>query len=166
MPDLLTHLLVAYTVCALLSWRYEWLTEPYVTIAILGAFIPDLVKINLLVSTAEMWRLLPVPFSWTPLHTLGGSFVSVTIGVTLARHSERIKVAVLLLLGATTHFVADSFLQTPTGTTGPFLWPLWPHRLSMPGLYLSTDPRVTVVAASIAALVFVVTRWRNSGNRE
>lgn len=158
MPDLLTHALVAYTVCTLLSWRYTWLTPPYVTVGMVGAFVPDLVKINLLVRAPEVSQFLSVPFVWTPLHTLGGSLVSVGIGVVLVRHAERWRVAALLGFGAATHLVADSFLRTPTGAVGAFLWPVWTQPIRLPGLYLSTDPWPTLVALLVAGVVTVVNR--------
>lgn len=162
MPDLLTHALVAYIVCTLLSWHYEWLTASYVTVGMAGAFAPDLVKINLVISALEMRQLLSMPFSWTPLHTLGGALVSVAVGVVLVRHAERRRVAPLLVIGAATHLVADSFLRTPTGEIGPLLWPFWGMPLRMPGFYLSTDPWPTAVAAGTAVLVAVATRRRRS----
>lgn len=164
MPDLLTHALVAYTVCTLLSWRYAWLTPPYVTAGMVGALLPDLVKVNLLVGAPAVGEFLSLPFAWTPLHTLGGSFVSVGLGVVFVRHAERGRVAALLGLGAATHLVADGFLQTPTGAVGAFLWPVWTQPIRLPGLYLSTDPRPTLVALLVAGVVAGLTRHRRGGD--
>lgn len=126
-----------------------------------GAFVPDLAKVSLLISSHEMRQLLPIPFSWTPLHTLGGVLASVGLGVALVRHAERRRVAALLALGAVTHLAADSLLRTPTGTVGPLLWPVWTRPLPTPGIYLSTDPWPTFVVAVVAVLVTLVTRRRS-----
>jgi hypothetical protein len=50
MPDWLTHVLIAYSVCQLLSWRYVWFSPPYVAVAMGGALLPDASKLNLLIS--------------------------------------------------------------------------------------------------------------------
>lgn len=161
MPDLLTHALVAYVVCTLLSWRYEWLDAAYVTVGMAGAFVPDLAKVSLLLSSYEVRRLLGVPFDWMPLHTLGGVLASIGVGVAVVRHAERRRVAALLTLGAGTHLAADGFLRTPKGVVGPFLWPVWSRPPRLPGLYLSTDPWPTLVAAVAAVAVSVATRYRS-----
>ncbi len=37
MPDLLAHAFIAYSLCRVLSWRFDWLTTPYVTLGMVGA---------------------------------------------------------------------------------------------------------------------------------
>jgi len=36
MPDLFTHMLVGYVIAVALSWRYEWIAYPYVTLTMGG----------------------------------------------------------------------------------------------------------------------------------
>jgi membrane-bound metal-dependent hydrolase YbcI (DUF457 family) len=160
MPDLLAHALVAYSLATLLSWRYEWLSPAYVTVAMAGAFVPDLTKVSLLVPTSTVQSVLGVPFSWFALHTLGGSLVSLTIGVVLVASPERKRVTALLGLGVVSHLLADALLHNPSGRSYPLLWPLSYYHPPTPGLYLSTDPEPTLVAAVVAGCLFLATRVR------
>lgn len=123
MPDLLSHAFIAYTVCTLLALRYPWLTPEYVTVGMAGAFIPDLAKAELLIDNTIVGNLLGLPFDWSGLHTLGGAIVAVLVGVTLAKHEYRRRVAALLSIGAASHLVADALLRKASGHSYPILWP-------------------------------------------
>jgi hypothetical protein len=160
MPDLLAHALLAYSLATLCSWRFDWLTAPYVTVAMAGAFIPDITKIEIAVTSAQVETLLGLPFDWGALHTLGGSVVSLTVGVVLVSTAARRRVAVLLGVGAGSHLLADALLLTPSGRSYPLLWPLSDVHPPTPGLYLSTQFEPMFVAAALAAVVFVLTRRR------
>lgn len=162
MPDLLAHALIAYSLATLLSWRYDWLSPAYVTVAMAGAFIPDLTKISLVLSRSAIQSLFGVPFSWFALHTLGGSLVSLAIGVVLVTSAERRRVAALLGLGAVSHLLADALLLSPSGRSYPLLWPLSNVHPTTPGLYLSTDPEPMLVAAGVSVALFAATRYRDS----
>ncbi|MFB6182986.1 MAG: metal-dependent hydrolase [Haloarculaceae archaeon] len=161
MTDLLAHVLVAYSLCRVLSWRYDWLTSEYVTLGMVGAFIPDILKIQLLVPDETVARLLGVPFNWDSLQTGGGVIVSVLVGVALLATGQRRRGGLLLGLGASSHLVLDEMLLTPSHRSGlQILWPLAQYRLPSPGLYLSTQPGPTLVAGGIAVLVYVLDRQR------
>lgn len=160
MPDLLAHALIAYTAALLLSWRYVWITPPYTTVAMAGAFVPDLTKVRLLVRSGYVEHLLNIPFHWGALHTTGGAIVAVLIGVTVVTRRHRTRVGLLLSLGAATHLVADALLLTPSGRSYAVLWPLTRWHPPTPGLYLSTQPEPTLVAAAVALGVWLVTRVR------
>jgi membrane-bound metal-dependent hydrolase YbcI (DUF457 family) len=164
MPDLLSHALIAYAIATALSWRLRWLSPAYVTVAMAGAFVPDLVKISLVVDSDVVAAALGIPFEWSALHTLGGSVVSVAVGVVLVTDRERRRVAALLGLGAASHLLADAFLLNPSGRSYAVLWPISRLHPPTPGLYLSTDPEPTVVAALVALGVFVVSRRRQRTN--
>ncbi|WP_416840387.1 metal-dependent hydrolase [Haloferax sp. DFSO52] len=162
MPDLLSHVLLAYSLAMIASWRYEWITQPYVTVAMAGAFIPDIAKGELLLPNARVEQLLGVPFSWFGLHTTGAVICSVLIGVLLVKATERVRVFVLLSLGATSHLIADAFLLKPTGQSYPLLWPLTRIYPPTPGLYLSTDVEPAIVLGAVALVVYGVTRKRRT----
>jgi len=164
MPDLLAHAFIAYAVCRVLSWRWEWLTTEYVTVGMVGALIPDITKVYLVVPNHAMERLLGTPFSWYSLGTGGGVLVSVLIGVVLAASEVRRPVGVALGIGAGSHLLADSLLLTPTGYSTQLLWPLSQIRTPSPGLYLSTQPAPMVVTGVVAAVVWMVHRRRVSGS--
>lgn len=64
MIGLLAHALLAYSVCRVLSWRYAWLDQQYVTLGMVRSLIPDLVKIKLLIPSWRVEQLLSIPFDW------------------------------------------------------------------------------------------------------
>ncbi|KYH25076.1 hypothetical protein HAPAU_28970 [Halalkalicoccus paucihalophilus] len=158
MPDLLTHALVLYVVLTVASWRIEWLTPSFVTVGMMGAMIPDLTKIKLVVPSHRVESVLGVPFDWFALHTLGGSLVSVLIGAVLVPSRYRTRVFSLLALGATSHLLLDALLINPSGYSYALFWPLTGYHPPTPGLYLSTDRWPALAAGALAALVRLHTR--------
>ncbi|WP_348611673.1 metal-dependent hydrolase [Halobaculum rarum] len=162
MPDLLTHAFLAYTGGLVLSWRYDWITSRYVTVSMAGAFIPDIAKIDLLIPSDRVAALLNIPFSWFGVHTAGGALVGVLIGVVVVQSTERIRVFMLLSLGAVTHLIADAFLIKAYGHSYPLLWPLTAYAPPTPGLYLSTDIWPAIVTGTIAVGVLVIDRRRTT----
>lgn len=162
MPDLLAHVFIAYALCGTLSWRYDWLTAPYITVGMVGAFIPDMTKISLLISDDLIGQLFDVPFNWFALHTAGGTLVSILIGVTLVAPQERRRVFALLSIGAASHMLTDGLLQTPSGLSYAMFWPLTRWQPPTPGLYLSTQPWPTIATVMLALVVALITRYRRS----
>jgi membrane-bound metal-dependent hydrolase YbcI (DUF457 family) len=165
MPDLLSHALIAYTICTLLALRYRWLTPQYVTVGMAGAFVPDLAKIDLVLDNGIVGSFLGVPFEWFGVHTLGGAAVAVLIGVVLAASGERPRVAALLALGAASHLVADAFLAKAAGVAYPLFWPLSTYQPPLPGLYLSTDLWPAPVAGAVALGAWLFVRRRSTTAR-
>lgn len=165
MPDLLTHALSGYVVATLLSWRYETVTSPFVTLAMVAAISPDFNRIDLLLPEATVETLLGVPWDWTPLHRLGGSLLVVAIGVTfVTRRHRRVAVAVLAV-GAGTHYVLDGLLYTPSGLSAPFLWPFGTYQLAVDGLYVSSNRWPAAVAIGVSFVVWLVDRRVTDGEK-
>jgi hypothetical protein len=160
MPDLLAHAFIAYTIATLLSWHYDWLTPAYKTILMAGAFIPDLTKIKLLISSGTVEQLLGIPFNWFALHTAGGALLSILIGVIVVAPGERRRTFALLSIGAASHLLADGLLLSPSGRSYAILWPLTRYHPPTPGLYLSTQPEPTLVAGFVAITTWVTTHYR------
>ncbi|WP_411964475.1 metal-dependent hydrolase [Haloferax sp. YSMS24] len=165
MPDLLSHALLAYILATVASWRFEWITRPYVTVAMAGAFIPDMTKVMLVFPSARVEQLLGIPFDWIGLHTTGAALCSVLVGVLLVAKTERARVFLLLAVGAASHLTADAFLLKPTGVSYPVLWPLTRIHPPTPGLYLSTDVEPAIVLGAVALVVYAVTQSRNRRRR-
>lgn len=164
MPDLLGHALIAYVAASLVSWRFEWLSRPYVTAAMAGAFIPDLMKARLLADTGTIETVLGVPFAWEGLRTLGPVVLFVLVGTmaVVPDRDVRWRATLALALGAATHLVADALLRTATGLATPVFWPLSRYRPPTPGLFLSTEPWPTMLAAGAALAAWAVSRYRGS----
>lgn len=163
MPDLLSHAFIAYALCTLLALRYRWLTPPYVTVGMAGAFVPDIAKVDLVVDHALVGNLLGVPFDWLGVHTLGGAAVAVLVGVTLAASEYRRRVAALLALGAGSHLAADALLLKASGRSYPVLWPLTGYHPPTPGLYLSTDLWPSVATGALALVAWLLVRYLDYG---
>lgn len=126
-----------------------------------GAFIPDIVKIRLLIPSAAVESLLGVPFSWDPIHRLGGTLICILIGVVLVDETRRHKTLFVLTLGAGSHLIADALLTNVSGRSYPVLWPLTRWHPPTPGLYLSTQPEPTIVTGVLAAVVWAASIWRD-----
>lgn len=124
MPDLFSHACLTYSICMLLSWRYNWLTPSYMTVGMAGAFVPDLAKADLVADSATVAATLNRPFSWFVIHTLGGTVVGVLIGATVAASEERRHGFALLSVGAASHLLSDTLLLKASGRSHAVLWPL------------------------------------------
>jgi hypothetical protein len=161
MPDLLSHAFIAFTICTLLSLRYDWLTGEYVTVGMAGAFIPDMAKIKLLVDAATVESALGLPFDWLGVHTLGGAFVSVLVGTVVVNRADRQRVFGLLSLGAASHLFADALLLKASGRSYAVLWPLTQYNPPTPGLYLSTDIWLTGVTGAVAVAAYLLVQYRS-----
>lgn len=162
MPDLLSHVFLAYTVATLLSWRYGWLDRAAVTAVLVGAVVPDLTKVRLLVTSWQMSEWLGVPFSWSGLHTLGGTLVAVLVGGLLVRSRHRRHALLALGLGSASHLVADALFRRPSGHSYSVLWPLTRYQPPTPGLYLSTELWPVVATGALALGAYLLTRRRRA----
>ena len=164
MADLLTHVLVAYVLATLLSFRYDWITPAMVTVAMLGAVVPDLTKISLVISSTQVEALIGLPFDWGAIHMFGGTLVAITIGALLTGPAYRRRIFLLLALGAASHHVLDALLINPSGYSYAVFWPLTTYHPPTPGLYLSSDRWPAVVSALLAVVVWYL-RWHRSGDQ-
>ncbi|MGM0405351.1 MAG: metal-dependent hydrolase [Thermoplasmatota archaeon] len=150
MADLLTHVFVAFSVGTLLSWKYKWINSNYITIIMLGSVLPDLTRIGLILEPAFIENLFNIPFSWTPLHTLGGVFIIILV-LTLSVNKKYSKpVFLLIALGTFTHLFLDSLLLSTTGYSYSMFFPITVYSPPTAGLYLSTDIWPSIVSGLAA----------------
>lgn len=153
MPDLLTHVLVGFVVGTALSARYRWVSNPYVTVAMVGALLPDVAKVAMVVPSAVVESALGLPFSWFAIHTPLGSLLLAGAGALLVGDGHRRRVLALLIVGAASHHALDALLLSATGFSYALAWPLSAVNPPSPGLYLSSDrwpAAVAVVASAVA----------------
>jgi len=160
MPDVLTHVLVGYSLGTLLRLSNDRLRPAHVTLVMLGALSPDLVKVRILLPSAAVDALLAVPFSWDPLHTLGGSVLVGGLGALLVGPDQRRTVLALLAVGAVSHHALDLLLLKASGYAYPVFWPLTQYHPPAGGLYLSSDRWPAVAAGGVAAVLWAVARTR------
>ena len=161
MPDLFTHMLVGYTLAVVLSWRYEWIEYPYVTLAMGAAILPDLNRIDLVLPATTIEATLGIPWLWVPLHRVSGTFLVICLGTLLAATNLRRRVFALLVIGATSHYTLDLMLYKPSGLSGPFFWPISDYRVAIDGIYLSSDRWPALLMGTIAVIVWYVDRRRS-----
>jgi hypothetical protein len=160
--DLLTHVLTAYVLATLCSFRDDRITPAATTAAMVGALVPDLNRIDLLVPAETVEATLGVPFAWDALLTVGGVAVVVTLGTLLVPRRHRPVTAAMLSLGVLSHLPLDYLLRFPSGHTHPYLWPLTAAGLPGPGLYLSSARWPAAVAVVAALFTWIVARRRRA----
>ena len=163
MAELLSTILLAYVLLTVASWRLEWLTDRWIVVGLAGTAIPDLVKIDLLLDEAVVGQTLGIPFTYAPLGTLAG-VVLVSGAVTLAftrRHWRR--VFPLVISGGLVGLLVDGLRVYADGRAGFYLYPLW-WRPPTPSLYVTSDPRVTVVVLVVGIGVFLADRYHTGAS--
>lgn len=160
MADLLAHLAVALGVLTVASWRLDWLRPPSIVVGTGGAAIPDLSKVSRLVDTEAVQHVVGVPFGFAGLSTLGGLLLVAGL-ITVAFERDRWRrIYLLLVAGGSTSLLLDGMRTFADGRADQWLFPLLPTvRPPTPGLYVSSDPAVTVVAVLFAGTILAVDRW-------
>lgn len=158
MADVLTHVIAGYVIGTVLSFRYEWMRPAHVTLVMIGALSPDFVKIELFVPDMAVEAMLGLPFSWAPLHTVGGSIVVVLLGSLLLGPTYRWRALALFAIGAASHHALDVVLVTATGYSYAVFWPLTEYRPPAGDLYLSSDRWPALVSGGLAVVVWFVDR--------
>jgi len=150
MADMLTHVLIALTLAMLFSIRYRWITPRLASVAMAGAMLPDLNRLKWVVSPETDESVLGLSVSWRPMHSIGGVTIAICIGALLVRPQYRRAVAILLTVGALSHFALDLLLVPPAGSYR-YLWPITSADIVLPGFYSSRD-RWTAPVAIVLAL--------------
>lgn len=158
MAELLSHVLVAYALFTVASWRLEWLTKRWVAIGMIGALLPDLNRIGLFASDAAIEATLGVPFDIDALHTLGGTVLLAGIGAMVLDRHHGLAFGVLLA-GGLSHLLVDGLKIYADGAAAAWLYPITWYRHPTPNLYVSSDPAVLAVTAAVALGVFCVDRY-------
>ncbi len=165
MPDLLTHVLVGYSIGTLLSLRDERIRSAQVTLVMAGALSPDLAKVRLFLPADIVQAVVGGPFSWAPLHTLGGTLLVVPLGALLVAPEYRRQAVALIALGAASHHALDVALLTATGESYAVFFPISQYRLPSLDLYLSTDRWPATVSGALAAVLWGVRRSSTAAQR-
>jgi hypothetical protein len=150
MPDWVTHIAVAWTLCRILSFKFKEFNSANTIIVITGALIPDISKIVLGL------RLFGIDASdyFATIHIPTGSFI--VAGIFSLLFPEKKKAFLFLGLGILSHYILDSLLEHVSGgiyLLFPFNW--WQWQLEFTN---SSDYWITLLAVSIAALVYLIGR--------
>ncbi len=149
MPDWLTHILFAYVLCVVLSFKFNSFRDNRnVAVVMVGSLVPDLAKVELLFN----WIGVEVGDFVAPLHTPVGSLFSAGL-VSLLFYGS-ILVFSLLVMGFATHFVLDMLLGHVSGgmlMLFPFSW----NKYQL-GIIHSGDYNITVVVLVVAVVLFLL----------
>jgi LexA-binding, inner membrane-associated putative hydrolase len=150
MPDWITHIVVAWTLCRILSFKFKEFNSSNTMIVIAGALIPDLAKIvlGLKLIGIDAFEYL------APIHLPTGSFI--IAGIISLFFPEKKKTFLFLGLGVLTHYSLDLILEHVSGGIYlfyPFSW--WQWQLEYTN---SSDYMVTALALCIAGLVYLIGR--------
>lgn len=159
MADLLTHVLFVYIILTVSSWYVDMLRS-YVSVAMIGAVIPDLAKIRLVLGSDAIEAALNVPFSWFPVHRAGGILAVAGLGSLFFIRTHRLRGFVGLCFGASTGLLLDTLVIRANGVVPPYLYPFsWWQPPSL-DLYLSSDVWPALVVIPLAVGVWWVDRFR------
>ena len=71
MPDWITHIIVAWTLCTILGFKYKQFNQQNIAIVMVGALIPDIYKLYLIVSHFG----IQMQYFLTPIHLPAGSIL-------------------------------------------------------------------------------------------
>jgi hypothetical protein len=149
MPDWVTHIAVAWTLCRVLSFKFKEFNSANTLIVITGALIPDISKVALGL------RLFGIDSDYfATIHVPAGSFI--VAGIFSLLFPEKKKAFLFLGLGILTHYILDGLLEHVSGgmiLLFPFSWWSWQLELTT-----SADYWVTLIAVSIAVIVYLIGR--------
>jgi hypothetical protein len=153
MPDWLAHILFAYVLCSVLGTKFKLFTKENTALVMVGALIPDLVKIEL------GFDLIGMDMSdfLAPLHTPIGSLLSAALIALL--FTEVLIVFALFVLGFVSHFALDLLLgqhflsEERTCAKKHFLSVSWAEYQL--GWIHSDDYGVALIPLGLAALIYV-----------
>jgi hypothetical protein len=163
MTDVLTHVFVGFIIGTALSFRFKWLRRPFVTVVMVGALLPDVAKISMVIPPETVESTFGVTFDWFGFHTPFGTTIVAGIGALLVSDIHRKRVFVLLLLGASSHYVLDSILMSPSRFAYTLLWPFRVQLIPLPMWILSSD-RLPAMFTGGVALVLWLGQWWTSGS--
>lgn len=151
MPDWVTHIAVAYTLCTVLEFKYKQFNTANTVLVMVGSILPDLVKVGLI---GEYFGLGVWNFIW-PIHLPAGSLI--IAGMISLFFKDKKNTFLFLSLGVATHYALDMLNYNVSGGMAllyPFYWGQWQfHLISTDNIYLP------LAALLIAFTVYLISRW-------
>ncbi|MGF7119175.1 metal-dependent hydrolase [Methanobacterium oryzae] len=151
MPDWITHILVAWTTCTLLSFKFKQFNRENTVIVMIGSLIPDIFKIYIPLELLGIYAQDII----MPIHLPIGSLIMAAI-ISLF-FKEKKTIFLFLIFGVFTHFALDSLLTYVSGgmlLLFPFSWQTWQLKI-IP----IDDYNIMILALFLAVLVYFVS-WK------
>lgn len=148
MPDWITHIVVAWTICRVLRFKYDTFNSANTMIVIAGALIPDLAKVMVALKLVGM----SADEYFSTIHLPTGSVI--IAGMISLLFPNKKQTFLLLGLGVFTHYALDLILEQVSGGIYLF-YPLswWQWQLEFTN---SSDYLITLLALAIAGLVYLI----------
>lgn len=151
MPDWIAHILVTWTACTVLGFRYKAFNTENTVIAMIGSIIPDIYKLYIPLS------FLGYDFEsfLFPIHTPFGSLILAVILSMFFKESKTI--FMFFIFGIITHFALDSLLQYPSSGIYlffPLSWNSWQI-----GVIPIDDYNTTILTVVIAISVYIISLY-------
>jgi len=148
MPDWVTHIAVAWTLCRILRFKFDEFNNANTMLVIAGALIPDIAKIAL------VFKFIGIDASdyFAILHIPSGSII--VTGIISLFFPEKKKAFLFLGFGVLTHYCLDLILEHVSGGIYlfyPFNWFQWQLEVTN-----SSDYLITLLALCIAGLVYLI----------
>ena len=154
MPDWTTHVLVAWSLATILGFRFKQFSQKNVAIVMLGALIPDIYKLNLVL---DSFGFNGQSFL-TPIHLPIGSLLIAAI-ISLFFIEKRL-IFLFLAIGIGTHYVLDLLLFS--GGMEIF-YPFSTLKFQI-GIISVTDLNITILSIILASIVLLVYKKFNNNN--
>lgn len=162
MPDSLAHVVAAYVLLQVVAWRFSSYGKPIVVAGMVGALIPDVAKLHILLPAPVVETALGVPFAWRGLGGLWAVLLLSALGALTVARGQRSRVFGALVAGGLSHIVLDAFNRMPgTVDRSAALYPLHPVLEPLPGIYISGDYWPTLVILAVGVSVAVIDRRRS-----
>ena len=159
MPDRITHILAAWVLCTILSFKYKQINPAYTVVCMVGALIPDTYKIVIPLGLfgINAQNIL------MPFHLPVGSLIIASLFTLFFKERKKLVLS-LLVLGVVTHYALDLLLINLDGGMAllfPFSWNTWALNV-IP----DDDFHITILAMGLTLVVYVVTSLvRKRGRR-
>ena len=160
MPDWITHLLAAWMICTILSFKYKQINPAYTVICMAGALIPDTYKIVIPLGLFGINAQNII----MPFHLPLGSLIIASFFTLFFKDHKKLVLS-LLVLGVATHYALDLLLINLNGgmvLLFPFSWNSWALNI-IP----DDDYHITILAMGLTVVIYVVTslvrKRRDSG---
>lgn len=155
LPDWIAHILITWSICTILGFRFKEFNQSNTAIAMLGSVLPDVYKITILfnlsgIKLGNMLSLLHIPI---------GSFIFAIILSLFFK--ERKNALIFLSFGIFTHYVLDLLLEMNNNgmyLLFPFCWDQWQL-----GIISNIDYNVTIISIIGALIVYTLSKKSSLG---
>jgi LexA-binding, inner membrane-associated putative hydrolase len=158
MPDAMTHILIAYSLCTILGFKYKQFNTENTVIAMVGALLPDLVKLAIPIQAFSGYDISVLISTF---HMPAGTLILAAMFSLLFK--EKKTVFLFLVFGFLTHFGLDLLMTYYAGGIY-LLYPLSWSQYQL-GLITTVDYNINFISLILAILVFGISHTKKIKSR-